>query len=155
MMLFIKVTDLSLDNAQEVARAITEIMNEEGIENVVSSGIVDNEILREWGVHGLPVIHIGDQIVFDGREQLTTDHVYEWADWIKGWPTTVEDAVTMMQDKAVYNAFSIGQQIRNSFGLWGANLDLLEDIAEQVQKDVAEVKGDFASDFLLRRSGGR
>ena len=144
MTLIISVTSTELDGPRKEARRLESIIAQEKVEAVVVPGACLPEILQSWGVRHLPVFRINEVAVWEG-EKPPADLVRSWLHW----PKTLEEAVQRLlasvpdiPDDPLAN-HEIGTAIRNSFGLWGANKELLRSCGSEL------MPADDAFDIIL------
>ena len=143
--MIISVTSTELDGPTREAARLESIIAQEKVEAFVIPGACLPEILQSWGVRKLPVFQINDVIVWEGEEP-PIDVVLCWLHW----PGTVDEAVDRLLASVPGDAKYplsdpfLGQAIRNSFGLWGANKDLLRSCGSE------SMHADEASTVILK-----
>lgn len=148
MTLFISVTSTDLDGPRREATRLESIIAQEKVDAVVVAGACLSEILRSWGGSRLPVLRINGVTVWEG-EKPPADLVRSWLHW----PMTLEEAVdrllasiTEVSDDPLSH-HGLGATIRNSFGLWGANKELLRSCGSET------MHADDASEVILNALG--
>jgi hypothetical protein len=150
MALIISVTSTELDGPRREAMRLESIIAQEKVEAFVVPGACLPEILQAWGVTRLPVFRIDDVTVWEG-EKPPADLVRSWLHW----PKTVDEAVdqvlssfgTVPDDPLAH--VSVGTTIRDYFGLWGANKDLLRSCGSE------SMSADDASALILQKASER
>lgn len=144
MNLIISVTSTELDGPRKEARRLESIIAQEKVEAFVVPGACLPEILQSWGVRDLPGFRINDVNVWEG-EKPPAAFVRSWLHW----PKTLEEAVQRLlasvqdirDDPLAHHG--VGTAIRNSFGLWGANKELLRSCGSEM------MPADDASNIIL------
>ena len=144
MTLIISVISTELDGPRREAARLESIIAQEKVEAFVERSACLPEILQSWGVRQLPVFRINEVIVWEG-EKPPAGLIRSWLHW----PKTLEEAVQRLLASLPetlddpLSQFGLGEAIRNSFGLWGANKDLLRSCGSET------MHADDASEIIL------
>ncbi len=152
--LVISVLSLDLGASQTIADSIRKTLKAEGRNATVIPGMCELGYLQSLGATAIPVVVINNKIVWQG-DAPPPEVLREWLEW----PRSLEDAVQWVLDSLGDGAdaesldWTLGMAIRNSFGLWGANLDLLRACGSE------KMHADAASEVILgevrrRRAAG-
>jgi hypothetical protein len=155
--MFISVTGISsLEETAEIAKEIRKIIDEEGLDAVVTSGVIVREWFVERGIRSAPVIIVGNQLVWEGGVP-PREEVIRWLNWPKTLDDAVEKTLSILdeyQKKEIAALkesdicqlhMTLGQFVRNSFGLFGGNIELLESCGSE------DMGADEASGIIVRK----
>lgn len=157
MTLSITVTSTELDGPRKEAKRLESIIAQEKIEAFVVPGACLPEILQSWGVRQLPVFRINDVTVWEG-EKPPADLVRSWLHWPKTLEEAVEQVLASVPDipEGPLAHHGLGTTIRSSFGLWGANKDLLRSCGSETMHadDAFDVILNAARQVLRARKQG-
>lgn len=162
----------------DLLEVFQEVMAEEGIRGNAFSEYTTEEYLEKLGIHQLPAITINGTVKVQGRMPTKEEIVAwlraevpkeERAPCMtekhKIWPRTVNEAVKLImgllteEDKAAItqmgdsefvleNSMGWGQGIRNSFGLFSGNNELLKDCGTKDPDEASSVIMRAVSDHI-------
>ena len=136
---------LSLDfvESQIVADAIRLTVKVAGRNALVVLAACQRDYLLSLGATAVPVVVINKKIVWQG--QPPEEVVREWLDWPKSLEDAVQRILKPIEDRldTASLGWTLGMAIRNSFGLWGANIDLLRACGSET------MHADRASELIL------
>lgn len=150
----IKIVIAAHDEAQvlEVERYLTAIVKQSGVDVLIEGNVLSQDVLMAHAVWAkdFPVIAINQHAVWQ-RTLPPGDVVLSWLTR----PRTVAEAVSRLQKEIEphklraylldpMSRYSLAQGIRNGYGLWTGNVDLLRSCGSE------DMEADDASEVILQ-----